>query len=58
VDGSTIYCTHKPCISCVKDLINAGIRRIIYLEGYPTPSFYDTIVKTTGVELVASTIGE
>jgi dCMP deaminase len=34
VRGGTIYCTHKPCILCVKMLINAGIRRVYYLEGY------------------------
>jgi dCMP deaminase len=32
-----IYCTNLPCVICAKMLINAGIRRIIYLEGYQDP---------------------
>jgi dCMP deaminase len=31
----TLYCTNSPCIICAKMLINAGVCRIIYLEGYP-----------------------
>jgi dCMP deaminase len=33
--GTTLYSTHKPCIICSKMIINAGIEKIIYLEGYP-----------------------
>jgi dCMP deaminase len=32
VDGSTIYTTTFPCIGCFKALINAGIKRIVYLH--------------------------
>jgi dCMP deaminase len=35
VDGATLYCTTFPCSICAKMLINAGIIRIVYLEGYP-----------------------
>jgi dCMP deaminase len=34
IKGSFIYCTNLPCIICAKMLINAGILRIYYLEGY------------------------
>ena len=34
IDGSTLYCTTMPCIICTKMLINAGIRKICYGEGY------------------------
>ena len=34
IDGSTLYCTTLPCIICSKMIINAGIRRVIYEEGY------------------------
>lgn len=34
ISDSTLYCTNSPCIICTKMLINAGIRKIIYLEGY------------------------
>ncbi len=35
INGSTIYCTTMPCIICSKVLINAGIERIVYEQGYP-----------------------
>lgn len=34
-EGATIYITISPCVICAKMLINAGIKRIIYREGYP-----------------------
>ncbi len=34
VDGATIYTTTYPCSMCAKILINAGIKEIIYSEGY------------------------
>jgi len=33
-DG-TLYCTNAPCVICAKMLINAGLEKIVYLEGYP-----------------------
>ncbi len=35
VQGAVLYCTHHPCTLCTKMIINAGIERIFYLEGYP-----------------------
>ena len=35
IDGATLYCTHQPCSACTKLLINAGIKRIVYEQGYP-----------------------
>ena len=35
VDGGTIYVTHQPCSICAKMIINSGIKRIVYKEGYP-----------------------
>lgn len=35
IEGSTLYCTHQPCVICAKMIINAGIRRVVYKEGYP-----------------------
>ena len=35
IDGSTLYCTHQPCVICAKMIINAGIKRVVYKEGYP-----------------------
>ena len=35
--GSTLYCTHQPCILCTKMIINAGIKHVIYVNAYPDP---------------------
>lgn len=32
--NTTLYSTHFPCMSCLKLIINAGIKRIVYNEGY------------------------
>lgn len=34
VNGASIYTTTFPCSMCAKILINAGIKEIIYSEGY------------------------
>ena len=34
ISDSVLYCTDSPCIICTKMLINAGIRKVIYLQGY------------------------
>jgi dCMP deaminase len=55
--GSTLYCTHKPCILCVKMLINAGIVRIVYENPYPDP-LADALLEEAGVELLAFSGGQ
>ncbi|HJF64847.1 cytidine deaminase [Slackia equolifaciens] len=35
IEGSSIYITTEPCVVCAKMLINAGIREIVFAEGYP-----------------------
>ena len=35
LNGATLYCTHQPCVICAKMIINAGISRVVYEEGYP-----------------------
>ena len=35
IDGATLYCTHQPCSVCARMIINAGIKRVVYQEGYP-----------------------
>ena len=35
LNGATLYCTHQPCVICAKMIINAGISRGVYEEGYP-----------------------
>ena len=35
IEGATLYCTHQPCSVCAKMIVNAGITRVVYGEGYP-----------------------
>jgi len=35
VKDSVLYCTHQPCIICTKMIINAGIREVKFVHGYP-----------------------
>ncbi|MBW2145522.1 MAG: cytidine/deoxycytidylate deaminase family protein [Deltaproteobacteria bacterium] len=37
IKGSNLYCTNQPCIICTKMLINSGIVRILFLDGYADP---------------------
>ena len=37
INGATLYCTNLPCIICTKMLINAGIQRVVFEEGYADP---------------------
>ena len=34
-EETTLYSTHLPCIICSKMMINAGVEKIFYLDGYP-----------------------
>ena len=35
IQGATLYCTHQPCVICAKMIVNAGVARVVYGEGYP-----------------------
>ncbi len=48
--GTTLYTTHKPCIICSKMLINAGVKRIVFLEGYPD-TLADEMLAEASIEL-------
>ncbi|MDK2812671.1 MAG: dCMP deaminase [Petrotoga sp.] len=44
-DNASIYITHQPCSVCARLIINAGIKKVYYREGYPdslTQLFFDT----------------
>lgn len=50
IDKATLYCTHQPCVICAKMIVNAGIERIVYKEGYPDAFALD-IIRESGVRL-------
>jgi dCMP deaminase len=59
IKGAALYCTNQPCSICAKMIINAGIVRIVYQDGYADPLAMEMLAEA-GVELVklASNQGE
>ncbi len=51
ISGSTLYCTNKPCVICAKMVINAGIKKIFYEEGYDD-ALADQMLTEAGIEEV------
>jgi len=49
LEGSTIYCTHTPCILCAKMLVNAKIKRFVTFGNYADDSFID-LFQEAGIE--------
>lgn len=49
--GSTLYCTTQPCVICTKMLINSGVKRILYRDGYPDDLSME-MLKQAGVEVI------
>lgn len=50
LEGATLYCTHQPCVICAKMIINSGIKRIVYKDGYPD-EFSVQLLNEAGVSL-------
>lgn len=50
VEGCTLYCTHQPCVICAKIIINSGIARVVYKEGYPD-EFSMRLFEEAGVKI-------
>ena len=58
--GSTIYCTHTPCVLCSKMLVNAGIKRFVTYSTYNRDTAYNSFIglnafvdlfRDTGIEV-------
>lgn len=47
---STMYCTDFPCVNCAKSMVQAGVKRVIYLSDYPD-SNSAAVLRDSGVEL-------
>ena len=50
VDGATLYCTHQPCSMCTRIIINSGIERVVYEQGYPD-EFSLELFKEAGIKI-------
>ncbi len=51
VKDASLYCTTQPCSICAKMIINAGIKKVYYREGYDDPMTLD-MFDQANVELV------
>ena len=51
LEGATLYCTHQPCTICCRMIINSGIKKVVYVEGYPD-DFSLQLFAEAGIELV------
>ena len=51
IDGGTLYVTASPCWSCFKQIVNSGLKRIVYGEFYRDDRIFN-VAQTLGIELV------
>ncbi|HKK61271.1 MAG TPA: deaminase, partial [Bacteroidales bacterium] len=50
-EGSTLYITTSPCIECAKLIIQAGIKRVVFVEKYRITAGLD-LLERAKIELV------
>ena len=50
LEGSTIYCTHTPCVLCAKMLTNARIKRFVTFGNYRDDAFKE-LFREAGIEV-------
>jgi len=50
IRDAMLYCTNKPCVICSKMLINAGIRKILYEDGYDD-NLADQMLREANIEI-------
>lgn len=55
IKDSDIYCTNSPCSICLKMIVNAGIKRVFFLERYED-DLTQKIAAEAGVALIPVTL--
>jgi len=50
IEGSTIYCTHSPCVLCAKMLVNAKIKRYVTFGSYNDSAFAE-LFRDAGIKV-------
>lgn len=50
-DGAVMYVTHQPCVICTRMIINSGIKKVIYKNGYPD-DFALQLFKESNVQII------
>ena len=51
LEGATMYVTHQPCVICTRMIINSGVKRVVYKNGYPD-EFALQLFAQSDVELI------
>lgn len=54
VEWATIYCTYEPCFDCVRAIIAAGLKRIVFAEKYKHHHWNEVkeFIEANGAEIV------
>jgi dCMP deaminase len=52
MDGATLYVNAKPCKICAKMIVNAGLKKVVYVEIYPDDEGIK-ILQDAGIQTVA-----
>jgi dCMP deaminase len=50
IKGAILYCTNKPCVICTKMILNAGIVKVYYEDGYDD-LLSDQMIEEAGLEM-------
>jgi dCMP deaminase len=50
LEGSTVYCTHTPCVLCAKMLVNAKIERFVSFGSYNDDTFVN-LFREAGIKV-------
>ena len=50
LEGSTVYCTHTPCVLCAKMLVNAKIKRYVSFGKYNDDAF-SALFREAGIQV-------
>jgi len=48
--GATLYCTHTPCLMCIKMILNAKIKRVVHGGEYPITDLGWDLIKEAEIE--------
>lgn len=48
--GSSLFCTHAPCIHCAKIIQGAGVKKVYYNQSYKNEDGIDFLIKS-GIEV-------
>ena len=50
--GATLYCTHQPCLNCLKVMAGAGVARVVYVGQPITDSIRHEFHSVLAIEAV------